>query len=384
MLLTGIPNQCVQKQLDDLCVATPPHQHELMKTFVKTHRAICQRVGVKLAPETDKEKAFSCETRGTVLGVIYDSISWSWNLDSEKIKILLHLLYDMVNSSSVANGDAMTVSGKIAHYAPLFPGSKWWKKPITSLPDHESHKKKVLQIPPLTRKAIRWWIISINRLRLGNLPIKDPLALFPSPSITVYTDASGVHNDRNRLKRGGGVFLPSNLLVRIIWPSRKSWITRFGHSTTLLESIACLQGLISAIMQHGRSTFVIHCDNAGTCASFRKGSSKCHYNWTILKAMDDVASGTMSLVSITKTRRCSGVGEIIADTIAKGCIGDLSTNYMPSPIWLRPSRVLCDWISNPTITSSLGHDLLQEISCVMDIVIPTTCLEAMETGSEVK
>ena len=96
MLLTGIPNQCVQKQLDDLCVATPPHQHELMRTFVKTHRAICQRVGVKLAPETDKEKAFSCETRGTVLGVIYDSISWSWNLDSEKIKILLHLLYDMV------------------------------------------------------------------------------------------------------------------------------------------------------------------------------------------------------------------------------------------------------------------------------------------------
>ena len=57
MLLTGIPNQCVQKQLDDLCVATPPHQQELMKTFVKTHRAICQRVGVKLAPETDKDKA---------------------------------------------------------------------------------------------------------------------------------------------------------------------------------------------------------------------------------------------------------------------------------------------------------------------------------------
>ena len=77
MLLTGIPNQYVQKQLNDLCVATPPHQRKLMEDFVSTHRSVCHRVGVKLAPETDKEKAFSCETRGTVLGVIYDTNTWT-------------------------------------------------------------------------------------------------------------------------------------------------------------------------------------------------------------------------------------------------------------------------------------------------------------------
>ena len=38
MLLTGIPNQWVQKQLDDLCVATPPHKRELMENFVRTNR----------------------------------------------------------------------------------------------------------------------------------------------------------------------------------------------------------------------------------------------------------------------------------------------------------------------------------------------------------
>ena len=127
MLLTGIPNQYVQKQLDDLCVATPPHQRELMESFVNTHRAVCQRVGVKLAPETDKEKAFSCETKGTVLGVIYDTNRWTWNLDSEKVKITLHDLYDMMHSSSMTNEVAMRVSGNIAHYAPPFPWSKWWK-----------------------------------------------------------------------------------------------------------------------------------------------------------------------------------------------------------------------------------------------------------------
>ena len=67
-----------------------------MENFVRTHRAVCDRVGVKLAPETDKEKAFSCETSGAVLGVKYDTQTVSWNLDSEKVKCILHILYDML------------------------------------------------------------------------------------------------------------------------------------------------------------------------------------------------------------------------------------------------------------------------------------------------
>ena len=85
-----------------------------------------------------------------------------------------------------------------------------------------------------------------------------------------------------------------------------------------MESIAALQGLLTAIILHGRRTYTIFCDNAGTCHSFRKGSCKCLYTWTVLKALDDLASGTMSIVSIAKTRRCSGYGENVADAIAKG------------------------------------------------------------------
>ena len=100
MLLTGYPNQCAQKQLDDLCVATPPISGKLMENFVSTHRSVSQRVGVKLVPETDKEKAFSCEARGTALGVTYDTNTWTRNLDSGKVNITLHDLYDMMSSSS--------------------------------------------------------------------------------------------------------------------------------------------------------------------------------------------------------------------------------------------------------------------------------------------
>ena len=97
--------------------------------------------------------------------------------------------------------------------------------------------------------------------------------------------------------------------------------------------------------------------------------------------MDNVASGTMSLVSVTKTRRCSGFGVTIADIIAKGSTDSLGSMGISSPSWLRPSRVLMDWIKNPFVTANLGNDLLMELSGYMDVVIPTSYTAAFETNS---
>ena len=89
----------------------------------------------------------------------------------------------------------------------------------------------------------------------------------------------------------------------------------------------------------------------------------------------------MSLVSITKTRRCSGFGETIADVIAKGSIDYLDSMGISSPSWLRLSRVLMDWITKHFVTFSLGHDLLLEMSGYMDVVIPSSCTAAFKTTS---
>ena len=89
-----------------------------------------------------------------------------------------------------------------------------------------------------------------------------------------YELTSGVHTPFNHLQRGGGVYLEKTSLVRITWPSNPVWIRHHGRSTTLLESLAALQGLLTAISQFGRKPYIVYCDNAGTCHAFRKGSSK--------------------------------------------------------------------------------------------------------------
>jgi len=229
--------------------------------------------------------------------------------------------------------------------------------------------------------TLHWWVMMFNRLRLGNLPIQDPIYMFPSSYIPIYTDASGVHGSNNYLQRGAGVYLVNNTLVRCVWPGKKTWISKHGRSTTLLESLAALQGLLSAISQYGRKAFTIFCDNAGTCHSFRKGSSRCLYSWTVLKVIDEMASGTMSMVSIVKTRRCSGFGETVADTLAKGEISGLDRLGITSPTWLRPSRVLMDWVKKPVVTHQLGKYLLNEISQHMEVVLLPSCQISYDINS---
>ena len=144
----------------------------------------------------------------------------------------------------------------------------------------------------MVRLTLRYWIMLFNRLRLGNLPIVDPIEMTPNYFLPIYTGASGVHDQNNALHRGAWVYLV-NTLVRFVWPGNPTWISNHGRSTTLLESIAVLHGFLTAVSIFGRRTYVVFCDNAGTCHSYRKGSSKCLYTWTVLKALDDGATSLM-------------------------------------------------------------------------------------------
>ena len=94
--------------------------------------------------------------------------------------------------------------------------------------------------------------------------------------------------------------------------------------------------------------------------------------------MEDVASDTMSLVYVSKTKRCSGFGDIVADASAKGEPKLLDRMGLVSPKWLRPSLVLMDWVNKPVVTPCLGQYLLNEISQHMEVVLPTSCRSSFE------
>ena len=260
--LSGFPRECLVKQLDDLCACS--RNIALMKNFVATYRDLCSKVGIRLAPddEADREKAFTAVVEGTVLGVIYRTKEWSWNIPMEKLKGILHDLYSLLDSNEVSNGFAMKISGKIVHYAPLVANSKWWKRPFLVLQVTKARKCLPRSVSKNTKTAALWWISVFNSLRLSFLPLPDVRGGFPMFCFDIYPDASGVHIPGNPLRRGGGVFLETGHYTRMIWPSKETWRSLHGCKMTFLEAVAALQGLLTALKINGRGNYRLHVDNA--------------------------------------------------------------------------------------------------------------------------
>ena len=63
----------------------------------------------------------------------------------------------------------------------------------------------------------------------------------------------------------------------------------------------------------------------------------------------------MSQVMIYKTRRVSGKGEQVANTIAKGEMDKLLSLDVDLSLSVKPSRVLCDYVKKPTVESMLSN-----------------------------
>ncbi len=73
LLESGIPPAFVLRQVDDV-PAVAPAGSGICERFSKTYKKVCNDLNVKLAPDCPlMDKAFTCQTRGKVLGVKFDT-----------------------------------------------------------------------------------------------------------------------------------------------------------------------------------------------------------------------------------------------------------------------------------------------------------------------
>ena len=73
MAVADIPPHLVIQHLDDVCACVPEGSH-LGERFYAAYKEVCEKLNIKLADESDADKAFSPKTEGQVLGVNYDSV----------------------------------------------------------------------------------------------------------------------------------------------------------------------------------------------------------------------------------------------------------------------------------------------------------------------
>jgi hypothetical protein len=85
-----IPPELVLRHVDDVPVVAPGDSG-LCEKFSETYKKVCKELNVKLAPDCPlMDKAFTCQHRGKVLGVKFDTTDLTWSLSDKKVQNALH------------------------------------------------------------------------------------------------------------------------------------------------------------------------------------------------------------------------------------------------------------------------------------------------------
>ena len=367
---SGIDPHAVIQHLDDCCAAAPENSLILEK-FDAEFFVVAQALGIRLAPRDDPAKSFGPSTSGVILGVHYDTVSWTWSVPEEKLLRLLHDLRLLLDSWFLPQEKIWSIVGKIIHVRPLVPSGRFAMYHLVRANGFSQDPKAQVPIDQdLKRQA--WFWYNMLQVCSGRAQIPDPTVCLPPWAIDVYTDAAG----GSWMNFGHGVGAVAAMFWAVLPWGRAinaGRPTTDGRQLSRILSALELMGPLLALCAGHRylrgAAVRFWVDNAGSVFIYNKGySTSCPYSSAIVSAISAVAAGIGCRVEITKITRCSNDGAVLADALSKGLgmrfwglARDAQGFNLPlQPAWI-PGALLW-WAEHPSPDFGLGEKLLREIA----------------------
>ena len=368
LMESGVRRDSTIKQLDDV-VGFGRLGTGSVGRFYECFRSVCKKVGVSLADEADREKAFGPSRAGVVLGINFDLVRMTWSMPEKKANRTLALLWRVLRGRGGSRKELESLIGKITHYMVLVPFGKWERSwLLESINSPRSDASKFISLEGIALEQLRWWIGSIHLARVGD-KIPDPRRFVPRVYLAMFPDAAGGSEDR---RAGCGSWFQTseqNPWIYMAWPklvqtnmAGSAGVT-FGKKLTTLEGFAALVGLVSEPDLVRNKRLIIFTDNAGLFFAYASGHSRCKFAHTICKALHYVGRALNVDIWVEKTPRRSGVGEVVADELSKGNV-EVARGLMGDPClsMSRMSTVLANWIQDPFESRLLGEMIMDELS----------------------
>ena len=363
------PDQVCQV-LDDCCAAGPENSN-MIDRFDECFNELAGDLGIKLAPRDDPEKSFAPCQKGVVLGIEYDSITWSWALPHVKLIRLLHTIKFALESDFLPQDTVWSLAGKIVNVKPLIPQGKFNIDHIVKANSFSKNRNSLVPISSAMKKQLYFWYTMLQ-VCSGRGSLVDPDASLPPWALDVYTDAAG--GSFSSKGHGAGVvasdwwaFIPWSKAINLGHPGPTG--KSLARSMSALELIGPLLAISTAYEKSKNTSMRIWVDNSGSVFIWKKGySNTCPLSTTLVKAIAAVAAGLGCRVDIVKITRCSTPMADMADAISKGAFTRFWTLANNSPLVslpLEPGWVpasLLKWISVPSLDEVLGHKILLELA----------------------
>ena len=373
---SGMPEEQTCQHLDDCVAAGSPGKPEIF-AFDEAFFEVAHYLGVRLAPRDDPEKSFGPSTQGIVLGVHYDTVSWTWAIPGEKLLRLLHLLQLVLEAEEVTQDVFWTLNGKILHVKPLVAMGRFNINHLIKANSVSENRDALIPVSEDVKKQCWFWFTML-RVCSGRATIPDPTLGMPAWTLEVHTDAAGGSVTNRNL--GAGVVCQG-------WWTRVPWSKaihlahqtpegkRLDRAMSALELVGPLIFLASNPDACRGRPVRVWVDNAGSVFIWKKGySTSCSLSTTLVRAIGTVASSLGCRFEIEKVTRCSEPLAVMADALSKadfakfwaeaGQLGDLDLGSHPASI---PGPIVA-WIRNPRRDDELGDRLVEVIGrsgCVL-------------------
>ena len=367
---SGIHKDLVCQHLDDCCAAGPVSS-SIVEKFDAEFAIIAKFLGVKLAPRDDPEKSFGPSTKGTVLGVYYDTVAWTWAVPQDKlIRIVLDIKALLDSDWVVRQERIWSIVGKIIHVAALVPGGRFNLYHLILANGLSLDGKAWVPISADLKRQLWFWQTMLPVCSgVSSIPrVDDHL---PPWALDVYTDAAGGSWQTKLLGVGAvcgtwWVYLPWSKAIN------KGRQTETGHRLdrvmSALELIGPLLALCAGSYYCRNNSVRFWVDNSGSCYIWAKGySSSCPLSSALVCAISCVAAGLGCRVEIKKITRCSTPLADMADALSKAAFSRFwaiacraAPNLGVTP--LKVPEALRAWVENPTPDFDLGRKILKALS----------------------
>ena len=371
---SGFREDMVCQHLDDCCAAAPCDSTAL-EIYDNVFTEVACHLGVRLAPRDDPEKSFGPTKSGVILGIFYDTVTWTWALPEEKFLRLLHLIRHLYGTPSAEQHLIWTLVGKIQHIKALIPAGRFNVDHLIRANSVSENRAHLVCITPEIKRQLWFWL-SMLKLCSGRAPIPDPDAGLPPWAIDVYTDAAGGSRDCDRgvgaVKDDWWTFLPWSRKINL--GGRSNTGKELGRMMSALELIGPLVVVSSGFRWCTNNPVRIWVDNAGSVFIWRKGySTTCFLSTTLVKAIATVAAGIGCQVDIVKITRCSTPLADMADALSKCAFSRFwhlakANSYLleQAPAWIPPALVA--WIQNPVPDDDLGQKILNNLAAFTKVL----------------
>jgi hypothetical protein len=377
MLQCDTPRHLILRQVDDVpVVGSSGSVH--CEQFTETYKSVCAELHVQLAEDCPlNDKAFSCQKRGKVLGVMFDSTDLSWRMSENKLcKAKMTVKKAMCSDTSTLK-EWQKLMGRLNDISQMCPFLKSFRQPINrcvvNIPSNAAPSTPVV-ISAEAKKDLQVWA---NYLccEFKWLPISRELSSPPIWRKEFVSDAAGLPESAD-IDSGPGCgnvgFKEDGTVIfahQLIWPrhfieeAKDEANVRFGDKTTTLEVIGLLMPLVLVPEEFKCAHVVAKVDCLGTVFGMENRFSRGDLCASVfIRAIYLIAAYLECTLYVEHLPRMSDWGAQVSDRLSRLSSTTRQDRDLLKAFKLRQlPACLMDWFRNPVVDWQLAYSLLEHV-----------------------